>query len=124
VSGLVGSVIGLIPLQFLPGHALKEWRRSAWAGVFGVSLFGLIQVMIRPHGTQPRQAPMVVTITLFVAFGVGSLAFRDYFDRKRFRAKGEPMPPLLERLRELTHAPAPPVQGNQRRVGAETAEAS
>ena len=45
------------------------------------------------------------TIGLFVAFGLGSLAFRDYFERKHRRAEGESVPPLLKRLRELISVP-------------------
>jgi predicted outer membrane repeat protein len=105
VSGLVGSVFGLIPLQFLPGHTLKQWRRGAWAAVFAIALFGLIQVMIRPHGAHPHHVPMVVTIGLFVTFGLGSLAFRDYFERKHRRVEGEPVLPWLKRLHELISVP-------------------
>jgi hypothetical protein len=105
VSGLVGSVFGLIPLQFLPGHTLKQWRRLVWAAVFAIALFGLIQVMIRPHGAHPHHVPAVVAIGLFVAFGLGSLAFRDYFERKHRRAEGEPAQPFLKRLRELISIP-------------------
>ena len=105
VSGLVGSVFGLIPLQFLPGHTLRQWRRGVWAAVFAIALFGLIQVMIRPHGAHPHHVPIVVTIGLFVAFGLGSLAFRDYFERKHRRAEGEQVPPLVKRLRELISIP-------------------
>lgn len=108
VSGLVGTVVGLIPLRFLPGHVIKDWRRTAWAVVFGAALLCLIQVMIRPHGAHPHHTPMIVTIGLFVAFGVSSLVFRDYFDRKHRRAHGESVPPLIERLRGLASTPHPP----------------
>lgn len=92
VAGLVGSVIGMLPLRFLPGHALKSWNVRVWATVFGVSLFGLIQVMLRPHATSqgPSHAPLVTTLVLFVAFGVGTVQFRWHFIRKQLRAAGEP----------------------------------
>jgi hypothetical protein len=107
VSGLVGTVFSLLPLEFMPGQTLKTWRRSVWAVLFAISVFGLIQVMIRPHGAHPHHAPTVVAIGLFVAFGVGSLAFRDYFERKHSRAKGEEVLPLFARLRHLvSFAPA------------------
>lgn len=92
VAGLVGSVIGMLPLRFLPGHALKSWNLRVWAAMFGVSLFGLVQVMLRPHATSagPSHAPLVTTLMLFVAFGVGTVLFRWHFIRKQRRAAGEP----------------------------------
>jgi len=92
VAGLVGSVIGLLPLRFLPGHVLKSWNLRAWAAVFTVSLFGLIQVMLRPNATEEStsHAPLVTTLMLFVAFAVGTVAFRWHFIRKQMRAAGQP----------------------------------
>ncbi|MHB8437577.1 MAG: RCC1 domain-containing protein [Acidimicrobiales bacterium] len=101
VSALVGSVISLLPLRFLPGHDLKEWHRGAWTIVFGVCLFGLVQVMIRPHGTHPNHVPIVVTISLFILFGVGSVLFREYWDRKRRAERGEPNPSFGQFVRGL-----------------------
>ncbi len=85
VSSLVGTVISLFPLRFLPGHKLQAWHKGAWALTFVVSLFVLVQVLLRPHSTSsgPSHAPLVTTVLLFVAFGVGSLAFREHFARKR-----------------------------------------
>ncbi|MBV9098408.1 MAG: hypothetical protein JO079_10155 [Frankiaceae bacterium] len=92
VAGLVGSVISMLPLRFLPGHALKSASTRAWAAVFGVSLFGLIQVMLRPNATDqgPSHAPLVTTLLLFVAFAAGTAVFRWHFIRKQRRAAGEP----------------------------------
>lgn len=92
VAGLVGSVISMLPLRFLPGHALKSWSVRVWAAMFGVSLFGLIQVMLRPHATAdgPSHAPLVTTLVLFVLFAAGTMAFRWHFIRKQMLAAGEP----------------------------------
>ena len=35
VGGLVGNVIGLLPLRFLSGGTLMAWNRAAWAATFG-----------------------------------------------------------------------------------------
>jgi hypothetical protein len=85
VSSLVGTVISLFPLRFLPGNKLQAWHKGAWAVTFGVSLFVLVQVLLRPHSTSsgPSHAPLVTTGLLFVLFGIGSLAFREHFARKR-----------------------------------------
>lgn len=50
VSSLVGTLISLFPLRFLPGHKLQSWHRGAWAATFLVTLFVLVQVLLRPHG--------------------------------------------------------------------------
>lgn len=92
VAGLVGSVIGMLPLRFMPGHVLKSWSTRLWAAVFAVSLFGLIQVMVRPNATAegPSHAPLVTTLVLFAVFAAGTVAFRWHFIRKQRRAAGEP----------------------------------
>ena len=84
VSSLVGTVISLFPLRFLPGHKLQAWHKGAWAVTFGISLFVLVQVLLRPHSTSsgPSHAPLVTTVLLFLLFAVGSLAFREHFARK------------------------------------------
>src|SRR4029077_6410472 len=72
-------------------HVLKSWNTPAWAALFGVSLFGLIQVMLRPHATEegPSHTPLVTTIVLFVLFAAASVAFRWYFVRKQLLRSGE-----------------------------------
>ena len=86
IGGLIGSVIGLIPLRFLPGARLAGWSRTAWAITFGVAVFGLVEVMLRPESASAHSgsASIATAIVLFVVFGGSSLAFRGYFSlRKR-----------------------------------------
>jgi uncharacterized membrane protein YoaK (UPF0700 family) len=85
VSGLVGSVISLVPLNLLPGGTLIAWNRKAWIITFGIAVFGLVQVMMRPEyrSTHSSRASWVVVILLFTAFGAGSIAFRAYFNRRQ-----------------------------------------
>ena len=84
VSGLVGSVIGMLPLRFLPGGDVAAWHRGAWAAIFGVALFGMLQAMLRPVShSHVGHAPIVTVIILLVLFGGGSLAFRQHFARRR-----------------------------------------
>ena len=84
VSSLVGTVISLFPLRFLPGEKLKAWHLGAWVATFVVTLFVLVQVLLRPHSTSsgPSHTPLVTTIVLFALFGAGSLLFREHFARK------------------------------------------
>jgi hypothetical protein len=90
VGGLVGSVIGLFPLRFLPGSTLAQWSRVAWAVIFGLATFGLLEVMLRPQSTaaHPGNAPLVTAIVLFVIFGGLSVGFRGYFSVRKRRAEG------------------------------------
>jgi len=81
VGGMVGNVIGLLPLRSLQGGTLIAWHRGVWAAVFAVAVFGLVQVLLHPEqgAVHPSQAPLVTAILLFVGFGGSSVAFNRYF---------------------------------------------
>lgn len=81
VGGLVGNVVGLLPLRALQGGRLIAWNRIVWAVIFAVAVFGLIQVLLHPEqgAVHPSQAPLVTAVILFIGFGGGSLAFNRYF---------------------------------------------
>ncbi len=85
VGALVGAVVGMLPLRFMPGGTLVKWHRGAWALLTGVAVFGMLQVMLRPSSgahTHPRGAALASTLVLFAVFAAGSLAFRQYFVRR------------------------------------------
>jgi hypothetical protein len=88
VGGLVGSVIGLFPLRFLPGGTLADWNRAVWAATFGLAVFGLLQLMLRPESAAAHntKAALATAIVLFVLFGGASVLFRYYFYRRHRRA--------------------------------------
>ena len=81
VGGLAGVVIGLVPLRFLPGEKLAAWHWGAWATVFALAMFGLVQIMLRPQSASAHVAsvPLWTTVGLFLAFGAASVAFWAYF---------------------------------------------
>ena len=84
VAGITGTVISLLPLRFMPGQALYSWNRGAWAITFGIATFGLVEVLLRPStqsATHPGNIAWTTAAVLFVVFGIGSLAFREYFAR-------------------------------------------
>lgn len=87
VGGLVGTALGLFPLRFLPGHALKEWSTPIWAMTFVVTLFGVVDVLIlSSQSSGDNHAPLLTTVLLFVIFGGATVGLREYFAR-RWRAE-------------------------------------
>lgn len=87
VGGLVGSVLNLVPLRFLPGGALAQWNRAVWGAFFGLGVFGLLQVMLRPESSSVHTGTTAVVTAgvLFVLFGASSVATHLYFGRRRRR---------------------------------------
>jgi hypothetical protein len=85
VSGMVGLLIGLVPLRFLPGDKLASWHRGVWGAVFGLAALSVVEVMLRPQssGSSVTTAPFLTTAGLFVAFGIASVAFWGYFRVRR-----------------------------------------
>lgn len=85
IGGLVGTVIGLLPLEFLPGGTLAKWRKDVWAVVLFIALFLLVEVELRPAAgpTHPGGAPIVTALVLFVIFGGGSFWMRHFFARRK-----------------------------------------
>jgi hypothetical protein len=80
LSGMVGLVIGLVPLRFLPGERVARWHRGVWTALFGVACLAVVEVMIRPQSTAGRHVePFWTTIGLFIAFGLASVLFWAYF---------------------------------------------
>ena len=81
VSGMVGLLIGLVPLRFLPGEKLAQWHWGAWAVVFGLASLAVIEVMLRPESAGARVAtvPFWTTVGLFLGFGLASVTFWAYF---------------------------------------------
>jgi hypothetical protein len=80
VGGLVGSVIGLVPLRFLPGAHIRAWNPYLWAGLFAVALFALVDIVIRsPASAGAHHSAFIMTIVLFVIFASISVGFREYF---------------------------------------------
>jgi hypothetical protein len=119
VGGLVGTVIGLVPLEFLPGWALRQWHRGVWAALFALASSGVVDLLLLNHHRQhaSSRSSIVTTVVLFVLFAGGSVVFREHFIRMRRAATDAPQG-FLAKFRELispappaiaTPAPAPPV---------------
>jgi hypothetical protein len=106
VGGLVGTVIGLLPLRFLPGWSLKEWHRGVWAALFALATFGVVDILLIRHHGRGGSGSIVLTVTLFVVFAAGSIAFREYFARRRRLEKGVKLHGFREWFQDLV-SPAP-----------------
>jgi hypothetical protein len=89
VGGLVGTVVGMLPLEFMPGGTLLRWRKDVWVIVFFIAMFLLIEVELNPASgpTHHGGAPIVTAVVLFVGFGGATWWMRSYF-AKRVAAKG------------------------------------
>jgi hypothetical protein len=118
VSGLVGSFLGMIPIRGLPGFTIKRWSWLAWAVGFVLAVFGLFQILLRPGIAGHGHRPLIVSVALFVAFGVASVVFHEHFENKKRRTEGASPPPLGERVklivrdaREAAPPEAPTVPG-------------
>jgi hypothetical protein len=91
VGGLVGTVIGLMPLQFMPGATLLKWRKDVWVIVFFIAIFLLVEVELNPASgpTHHGSAPVVTALVLFVGFGGATIWMRHFFSQ-RVKAKTAP----------------------------------
>lgn len=102
VGGLVGTVIGLLPLRFLPGGAVREWQPAVWAVLFAIALFGLVDFIVRsPAASGVSHSGLWTTVVLFVLFGAASIAFREHFARRWRAEHGVQVHGLRGRLRDL-----------------------
>ncbi|HUY08916.1 MAG TPA: YncE family protein [Candidatus Dormibacteraeota bacterium] len=81
VGGVVGNVLALLPLRFTPGGTVASWHKGAWAAVFGIALFGVIQIFLHPEpgAVHVGNSPLVTVIVLFAVFGLGSVGLHRYF---------------------------------------------
>jgi hypothetical protein len=94
-GGLMGTVIGLLPLEGLPGGHLSKWRKDVWGVIFFIALFLLIEVELNPDSgpTHPGGAPVVTAIVLFVIFGGLSIGLHRYFVRRSALRVADVPPP-------------------------------
>ena len=91
IGGLISSLINMAPIRYLSGHKLINWRREVWALIFGLSVFLVLEVLLFPaqsaKNAHASTTPLLVTLGLFLAFGIFSVAFWWYFARRKTEAK-------------------------------------
>jgi hypothetical protein len=89
VAGLEATAFGLMPLRFMPGHAVYQWNRLGWALLFGLSVFAFIHILIGPtsgYVSELSPGAFLAALGVFAAFGALSIATWLFF---RFR-RAEP----------------------------------
>jgi hypothetical protein len=99
VSGLVGSFFGMIPIRGLPGFTIRRWSWSVWVIGFFLAVFGLFEILLRPGVAGHGHRPLILSVALFVGFGIASIVFHEHFENKKRRAEGSSPPRLGERVR-------------------------
>jgi len=80
VAGMEILVFTLIPLTFLDGHALMNWRRRVWLALWGTGVVWFSLVVINPAISAPeggRRASVgwlasLLALELIIAFGLWS----------------------------------------------------
>jgi hypothetical protein len=83
-GGLTGTVISLLPLRFLPGGRIAAWHKGIWSGIFLAAVTGLTGVLLWPRrDSHAGTAPITTIVVLFVVFGGVSVAFWQFFERRK-----------------------------------------
>jgi hypothetical protein len=83
--GVEGLAVAMLPMKFLDGRKVYRWSKPAWAVLFFLGIFATVHILLRPGSGYVGSTTGDVGIgvmTLFVAFGLGSVLFWAYF---RFR---------------------------------------
>ena len=92
VAGIETLVIGLLPMRFLPGHPLYQWRRGMWFVVFALSVMGYLLILVDPANgylSDDSRTPMLVGVIFLVGFGIVSVGTWAYFRFRPARPGGD-----------------------------------
>ena len=87
VAGIETLAVGLLPMRFLPGHPLFQWRRGAWFMLFALAVMAYLLILVDPANgylSDDSRTPMLIGVIFLVTFGVVSLGTWAYF---RYRPK-------------------------------------
>ncbi|MEV6871422.1 FGLLP motif-containing membrane protein [Amycolatopsis sp. NPDC051128] len=77
LMGVETVLFGLMPVKLLDGLKLLAWRRRAWAAVYIPTTVAYLVLLM--HDQKPATpAALIRAMTLFIAFGLGSMAFWSY----------------------------------------------
>ena len=74
VAGIETLVIGLLPMRFLPGHPLFQWRKSMWLPLFALAVFAYL--LLRSRYVPRALAGLgIVASLLLSAYSATSIVF-------------------------------------------------
>jgi len=82
VAGLEATGFGLMPFRFMPGWTIYRWNRLVWGGLFFLSVFAFIHILIGPAmGYLIDLDPIVwlAALGVFGGFATFTLLFWGYF---------------------------------------------
>lgn len=82
IGGIEGALLGLVPLQVLPGHAVSRWSWAGWGVAAFAAAFLFVDVLLRPQSGylgKSSTASTAVTYGLFAFFGMVSVLFWAWF---------------------------------------------
>jgi len=92
VAGIETLAVGLLPMRFLPGHPLYQWRRGMWFVVFALAVMGYLLILVDPANgylSDDSRTPMLVGVIFLVVFGVVSFGTWAYFRYRPARVGGD-----------------------------------
>jgi hypothetical protein len=92
VAGIETLAVGLLPMRFLPGHPLFQWRRGMWFVVFALSVMGYLLILIDPANgylSDNSRTPTIIGIIFLVGFGLVSFGTWAYFRYRPAKMGGD-----------------------------------
>jgi hypothetical protein len=92
VAGIETLAVGLLPMRFLPGHPLFQWRRGMWFVLFALAVMAYLLILVDPANgylSDDSRTPMLIGVIFLVTFGVVSLGTWAYFRYRPGRPGGD-----------------------------------
>jgi hypothetical protein len=98
VGGLEALAFGLLPLPFLPGRKVWEWSPTAWIGMYALTVFLFVRLLLLPNRgfvSQIGTLAFLPVMATFVAFVLVSMLFMRLLQlmaaREPLNAEGQPL---------------------------------
>ncbi len=82
VSCVCAVAFGMAPLRFLPGEKVHAWHQVAWAALWALGLFALLQILESGYGYASAADERTPTLVFGIVLLAFSIAFWAYFRRK------------------------------------------
>jgi hypothetical protein len=92
IGGVEKVLFGLVPIEVLPGKVVARWSWWAWGVAAFAAAFLFVDVLLRPESGylgDSSNTSAVVIYSLFVLFGLASVAFWAWFRLRPDDPSGE-----------------------------------